>query len=61
MDETNLEYYERRAREEAELAASSSSAETSSAHRLLAIDYEAHARELRSNQRTRLKLNLRSN
>lgn len=44
----NLEYYERRAREEADAAEAAASAEAASAHRLLAIEYEAQARELRS-------------
>lgn len=55
----NLEYYERRAREEAEAAEKATSAEAASAHRLLAIEYEAHARELRAPQPQREKLKLR--
>ncbi|MFL0419509.1 hypothetical protein ACH0CP_18565 [Sphingomonas sp. 179-I 2A4 NHS] len=47
MTKDNLAYYERRAREEAEAEASAKSAEAASAHRLLAIEYEAQARELR--------------
>ncbi len=60
MTEPNLDYYERRAREEAALAASSPSTEASSAHRLLAIEYEAQARELRQKSKYRPKLALRS-
>jgi hypothetical protein len=48
VDRETLEYYERRARDEAAAAASASSAEVASAHRLLAIEYEAQARDLRS-------------
>ena len=59
MIEDNLEYYERRAREEKAAAESSSSTEAASAHRLLAIEYEAQVRELR-NQPLRSKLKLRA-
>lgn len=44
----NLEYYERRAREEREAETAATSLEAASAHRLLALEYEAQARELRS-------------
>lgn len=60
MTEQKVEYYERRAREEAVAAEAASCVEAASAHRLLAIEYEAHARELRSGQQPRLKLPLRS-
>jgi hypothetical protein len=59
MTDDNLAYYERRARDEAEAAESSASIEAASAHRLLAIEYEAQARELR-NQQLRRKLSIRS-
>lgn len=55
----NLEYYERRAREETEAAETATSAEAASAHRLLAIEYEAQARELRG-RTERPKLTIRS-
>lgn len=48
MSREDLEYYERRARDEAAAAASAHSVEAASAHRLLAIEYEAQARELRA-------------
>jgi hypothetical protein len=48
MDES-FEYYERRAREEHALAESANSKEAASAHHLLAIEYDAQARELREN------------
>jgi hypothetical protein len=60
MTDDNLDYYERRAHDEAEAADSSASIEAASAHRLLAIEYDAQARELR-NQQTRPKLGIRSN
>lgn len=60
MAENNLEYYERRAREETEAANSGSSTGVASAHRLLAIEYEAHAQELRTRQQPRPKLKIRS-
>ncbi len=60
MTNDNPEYCERRAREEAEAADSAKSAEAASAHRLLAIEYEAHARELRRRTKTRPKLTIRS-
>lgn len=59
MTNDNLEYYERRAREEAAAAEASASTEAASAHRLLAIEYEAQARELRL-AHTRPKLTIRS-
>lgn len=59
MTDADIEYYERRARQEAEAAASSTKAETASAHRLLAIEYEAHPRDLRKGQHPRPKLTLR--
>lgn len=49
MSEDDLRYYERRAREEADAAALSTNASAASVHRLLAIEYSAHARELRGN------------
>ncbi len=55
MNEQNLEYYERRAREEAAAAAQSPSAGVASAHRLLAIEYAAQAREVRSRDRVHAK------
>jgi len=60
MTEDNLEYYESRTREEAASAAASTSIEAASAHRLLAIEYEAEARELRARQQSHPKLTLRS-
>jgi hypothetical protein len=48
MAEDNLEYYERRACEEREAETAATSSEAASAHRLLALEYEAQARELRS-------------
>ena len=48
MTEDNLEFYERRTREEVASAAASTSVEAASAHRLLAIEYEAEALELRA-------------
>lgn len=59
MTEDNLEYYERRAREEIEAAEKAASIEAASAHRLLAIEYEGHARELRTSQQPRATLKLR--
>ncbi len=47
MAEDNLQYYERRAREEREAETAATSSEAASAHRLLALEYEAQARELR--------------
>lgn len=60
MTNGNLEYYERRAREETEAAEKAMSAEAASAHRLLAIEYEAQARELRGRTETHPKLTIRS-
>lgn len=48
MTEDDLTYYERRAREEAEAAASATSLEAASAHRFLATEYEGQVRDLRS-------------
>ncbi|GAA0439573.1 MULTISPECIES: hypothetical protein [Sphingomonas] len=48
MSKENLEYYERRARDETAAAVSARSIEAASAHRLLAIEYNAQARELRA-------------
>lgn len=59
MSDDNLEYYERRAREEHNAEAVATSAEAASAHRLLALEYEAQARDLRDGQQ-RPKLTLRS-
>jgi hypothetical protein len=63
MTEDNLEYYERRAREEAKAVAASDNVSAASAHRLLAIEYEAQARDLRTGrkqQQPRPKLTLRT-
>ncbi|WP_334656878.1 hypothetical protein [Sphingomonas panaciterrae] len=46
----DLRFYEERARQEKAAAEAATSAEAASAHRLLAIEYEAHARELRDRQ-----------
>ncbi|MFT3966057.1 MAG: hypothetical protein QM690_09265 [Sphingobium sp.] len=46
--EDDLSYYEQRAREERVAAASATRPQIASAHRLLAIEYEAQARELRA-------------
>ena len=43
----DLRFYEERARQEKAAAEAANSKEAASAHRLLAIEYEAHARELR--------------
>ena len=51
MPEANLDYYERRAREEEDAARLAIKPEVASAHRLLAIEYAAHARELGSDYR----------
>lgn len=60
MSEDNLEYYERRAREEMTAAGLPERSEAAaSAHRLLAIEHEAQARELRAGQQQRPKLTLR--
>lgn len=48
MTKENLEFYERRAREEAEAAKAATSREAASAHRFLALEYEARAKDLRS-------------
>ncbi len=48
MTQDDLEYYELRAKQESDAAATCSSIEAASAHRALASEYEAHARELRS-------------
>ena len=48
MNEENVEYYERRAREEAAAAEAATSTEAASAHRLFAAEYEAKARELKA-------------
>jgi hypothetical protein len=48
MSEDNLAFYERRARQEAEAAASAASPAVASAHRLLSIQYEDELRELRA-------------
>ena len=60
MSDDNLEYYERRARDEAAAAEAATSSEAASAHRLLAIEYEAQAKELRTRQESRPKLTIRS-
>ncbi len=43
----NLEYYEQRARQERAAAEAATKPEVASAHRLLAIEYEAQTAELR--------------
>lgn len=60
MTDDNLEYYERRAREETEAATLATSVGAASAHRLLAIEYEAQVRELRARPQERPKLTIRS-
>jgi hypothetical protein len=47
MSDENLRYYEERARQEAEAAEKAAGLTAASAHRLLAIEYEAHAKALR--------------
>jgi hypothetical protein len=47
MPEDNLSYYEQRAQEEAIAADTAVEPAIASAHRLLAIEYAAHARALR--------------
>jgi len=47
MPEDDLSYYERRAREESAAADAAVDPTVASARRLLAIQYEAEARELR--------------
>jgi hypothetical protein len=44
----DVEYYERRAREEAEAAASTDRPGLAAGHRLLALEYAAHAETLRA-------------
>ena len=57
MSTEDLEYYERRAREETDAAEAAASPEAASAHRLLAIQYEAQVRELRApGPREKLKI-----
>ncbi len=51
MSEANVSYYERRAREEERAARLATKPEVVSAHRQLAIEYAAHARELGSDYR----------
>ena len=58
--EDALEFYERRAREESRAVESCSSAAAASVHRMLAIEYEAQAHELRNRQQERPKPKLRS-
>lgn len=53
MSEDNLAYYEQRARQEANAAASAGHPEAASAHRQLASEYESQARGLRSDQEPR--------
>jgi hypothetical protein len=63
MTEDNLEYYERRAREEAKAVAASDNISAASVHRLLATEYEAQARDLRKGQNRQMvrpKLTLRT-
>jgi hypothetical protein len=47
MSSDNLRYYEERARQETEAAEKADHPTAASAHRLLAIEYEAHAKALR--------------
>jgi hypothetical protein len=47
MSNENLRYYEERARQEAQAAESAADPTAASAHRLLAIEYEAQAKALR--------------
>lgn len=47
MSGNDLSYYEKRAREEADAARKAISEVAASAHQLLALEYEAHARDLR--------------
>lgn len=56
MTGQNPEYDARRAREEAAAARASASPGAASAHRLLAIEYEAQVRELRESRKPRLTL-----
>lgn len=51
MSEDDLAFYERRAREEAQAATHNSSPELASAHRLLALEYQARAAELRDSMK----------
>jgi len=56
MIEENLDYYARRAREESAAAKASACPEAASAHRLLAIEYEAQVRALRGDGQPRVRL-----
>ena len=47
MSNDDIRYYEQRARQEAEAAEKAAEKTAASAHRLLAIEYEAHAKSLR--------------
>jgi hypothetical protein len=47
MSKEDVSYYEKRARQEARAAARADSDMAASAHRLLALEYEAHAKSLR--------------
>lgn len=47
MSNDDITYYEQRARQEARAAEEADSETAASAHRLLAIEYEAHAKSLR--------------
>jgi hypothetical protein len=47
MSDDDVSYYEERARQEAQAAERAESETAASAHRLLALEYEAHARSLR--------------
>jgi len=47
MSKEDISYYEDRARQEARAAEQADSETAASAHRLLAIEYEAHAKSLR--------------
>jgi hypothetical protein len=49
----DLPFYEERARQEIAAAEAAATPEAASAHRLLAIEYEAHARELRERSATK--------
>jgi len=59
MNDQNVEYYERRAKEEFAAAAASTTESVASAHRLLAIEYAAEAKELRLMKRSRPILKIR--
>lgn len=51
VSDADIRYYETRAKQEAEAAVTASNETVASAHRLLALEYEAHAKALRKNER----------